>query len=494
MMDAIVRWSVWPAVAGASAVGTHLALREGWTGDSIIPVVFLSTATVLAGLERAFPHEARWNQEDHELHHDVVFTLFGSGLGGAVGQLLVLTVGFCVARLLTGIVDAPAWPRAWPLPLQIALTLIVADLGAYAGHRAFHRWPGAWPFHAVHHAVRRLSWINSGRVHPVDAAFMIVCSLPLLLVLGAPPEMMTWLGVATTVIGLLSHCNVDMSCGALDWIFNTPSVHRWHHAPEPEVGDVNFGENTMIWDLVFGTHSRRAERPPVDVGTSTPVPRELLAQLSWPLQQASRGRLVRRAGLSLLALSVGLSAAPALAERHENAAEVVNRLHATLLDNLHRSEELGYAGRLAAVEQVLPETFDLRFMASRSVGPQWRDWTDAEKTRWVDLFGRVTAANYARLFRNSGTASFRTLETEPVDSTAIVWTELHENGDPPTELGYRMRRTVGGWRIIDVYVDGGLSELSIRRSQYVAELARAGYAGLVAAAEKKLAGLAKDPS
>ena len=30
-------------------------------------------------------------------------------------------------------------------------------------------------------------------------------------------------------IGMLSHCNVDMRCGALSLVFNTPKCHRWHH-------------------------------------------------------------------------------------------------------------------------------------------------------------------------------------------------------------------------------------------------------------------------
>ncbi|HCX67158.1 MAG TPA: sterol desaturase, partial [Rhodobiaceae bacterium] len=32
----------------------------------------------------------------------------------------------------------------------------------------------------------------------------------------------------TAVLGILTHCNIEMRCGPLNYVFNTPELHRWH--------------------------------------------------------------------------------------------------------------------------------------------------------------------------------------------------------------------------------------------------------------------------
>lgn len=68
-----------------------------------------------------------------------------------------------------------------------------SDFGAYWGHRAFHNVSWLWLYHAVHHSVPRLWYLNTGRIHPVDSALMMVCSMVPLYVLGAPDDMVVWL-------------------------------------------------------------------------------------------------------------------------------------------------------------------------------------------------------------------------------------------------------------------------------------------------------------
>jgi sterol desaturase/sphingolipid hydroxylase (fatty acid hydroxylase superfamily) len=56
-----------------------------------------------------------------------------------------------------------------------------------------------------------------------------------------------------------------------DWVINTPSAHRVHHASNPEYVDKNFGGVLMIWDHLFGTY--RAELPNVKIRFGLSHPR-----------------------------------------------------------------------------------------------------------------------------------------------------------------------------------------------------------------------------
>lgn len=270
-------------LAAACFAETLVGLRAGIPGEIVVAIVYLSLAATIAVLERAFPHEPVWNESDGEVGHDLVFTVFGSGVTGAVVQSALVAGLAGIAARLAQRVGHPLWPSHWPLVLQVVLTVVLADLGAYWAHRLCHERAWLWRFHVIHHSVRRLWWLNTGRIHPVDVAVTFVLSTPILIVLGAPADMMVWLAATTTIVGLLSHCNVEIAAGFLDRVFNTPGVHRWHHSRQRRESDRNFGENTMIWDLVFSTYFMPARRPPREIGTETRVPASIAGQLLIPL-------------------------------------------------------------------------------------------------------------------------------------------------------------------------------------------------------------------
>jgi sterol desaturase/sphingolipid hydroxylase (fatty acid hydroxylase superfamily) len=43
--------------------------------------------------------------------------------------------------------------------------------------------------------------------------------------------------------------------GPLRWLLATNEVHRFHHQKEAQVGDVNFGLFTTLWDHLLGTYA-----------------------------------------------------------------------------------------------------------------------------------------------------------------------------------------------------------------------------------------------
>ncbi len=49
--------------------------------------------------------------------------------------------------------------------------------------------------------------------------------------------------------------------GVWDWIFNTPSNHRVHHASNPEYIDKNLGGILMLYDHLFGTYQKETVPP-----------------------------------------------------------------------------------------------------------------------------------------------------------------------------------------------------------------------------------------
>lgn len=199
--------------------------------------------------------------------------------------------------------------------------------------------------------------------------------------------------------------------------------------------------------------------------------------------------------LALLATLPLFASAVALAEDEvpetgapqASARELVDRLHATLYDVMKAAETLGYAGRYAKLEPVVSEVFDLDFMAQKSVGRHWKTATPEAQTRLLDAFRRYTMANYAGRFTGWSGQEFTTHGEEPsARGTMLVRTTLHDPTDEDVKLDYRLRSTDAGWRIVDIYFNGTVSELALRRSEYSSLIKREGFDALLVALDERI--------
>lgn len=279
-------WLLWPVLYGLGLLGSHWALASA-RPLLAFNAVYLSLVAVIAVLERLMPFERLWLEDDGETAANLAHTVFTKGLV-QIGAALAASLGMATAVVVQPAV-APAsglWPAAWLLPAQVVLGLVVAELGLYLAHRIAHEWPLFWRFHALHHSVRRLWVVNTGRFHIVDTCFKAILGRIPLYFLGAPLAVFLWISAVTAVTGLLTHCNIVLRTGPLDWVFSTPGLHRWHHSRRLEEGNRNYGENLVLWDLLFGTYYNPARRPPADIGIHGRIAAGFFAQLAQPFRRS----------------------------------------------------------------------------------------------------------------------------------------------------------------------------------------------------------------
>jgi len=187
------------------------------------------------------------------------------------------------------------------------------------------------------------------------------------------------------------------------------------------------------------------------------------------------------------------AAPPAAAEpvaADDAPAHQVEVLNETLLRVMKEAKELGYEGRYELLAPVVDRTFDLRFMGEKAAGRHWNDLSAQEQQRWLDAFRRFTIANYAGRFDGYTGQSFEMLETQDAShDTVVVSTKLINPVEDDVQLNYRMRKTDAGWRIIDVYLQGSVSELALRRAEYGSALDREGVDQVIESIEHKIADL-----
>jgi len=282
----VFSWTVFPIVLGAGVAAGIWMIESGATPWQIIPPINVTAFLLILVLERIFPYQQRWLHSTGDLKVDIGIAL----IDGAWLELIrpfVLAAGVVLAGWLSATLGARLWPTGWPLLAQLLLALVFAEFFKYWVHRWEHEHEWLWRIHAMHHSVPRLYWLNAARFHPLDIGLdTLVGAVPLAMV-GCPESVIALFFLTAAIHGFFQHANLRIRCGPLNWLFSMAELHRWHHAPVTAEANHNYGQNLIVWDIVFGTRWLPADRePPVDVGLEDwpGFPKGLLGQLASPFR------------------------------------------------------------------------------------------------------------------------------------------------------------------------------------------------------------------
>ena len=247
-----MRYGAYPFVL-ALGLALHYVLLTNQFGlyvATYLPVIV--GAVAVTGLEWKYPYRRQWRPNTQELAQDALYMAL---LQGVLPKLLVVLVTLMFAQLLgvREMVIEGWWPTHWPVPLQALLMMVLADGLRYWLHRWAHEWEPLWRFHAVHHSPHKLYWLNVGRFHPVDKGLQVFLDTLPFVLLGVQEEVLGLYIACYAINGFFQHCNIDVRMGILNYIISGPELHRWHHSILKAESNHNYGNNLIIWDLLFGT-------------------------------------------------------------------------------------------------------------------------------------------------------------------------------------------------------------------------------------------------
>ena len=189
------------------------------------------------------------------------FVRRGADLLG-LGALAPLPVLAQAHRLATIRMDSVA---AW-----LGLYLLV-EFVYYWHHRLTHRVRWFWATHSVHHSSNELTLASALRLGWTGRLGGAAAFFASLIWIGFPPQAVFGLVAAGLLWQFWLHADWLPRLGPLEWVLNTPTHHRVHHASNPEYLDCNYGSSLIVFDRLFGTFV--ALRPDIEIryGLTKPV-------------------------------------------------------------------------------------------------------------------------------------------------------------------------------------------------------------------------------
>lgn len=176
------------------------------------------------------------------------------------------------------------------------------------------------------------------------------------------------------------------------------------------------------------------------------------------------------------------------AENETPAIEIVEQLHAVLLNNMKNSKTLGLQGRYDALSPLIDQSFDFPLIAKVILSHHWDALNNADQTLFIETLTDLTKTTYAARFDEYTDETFNTVGTETLrKSRLLIRTEIQSTEEDLVSLNYLVHPVGDAWKIISV-IANGVNDLSLKRAEYSTIIREHGFPSLIDQINKKIEG------
>ncbi len=184
------------------------------------------------------------------------------------------------------------------------------------------------------------------------------------------------------------------------------------------------------------------------------------------------------AGIAVVTAMALLGSLPLRAQTPSAAAAHIQTYYQEMMPTIQQAGRLSVRERDRRFAPAITAAFDLATMTRLAVGPAWKSFSAEQQAAVQDAFARFIVADYASQISNySGERFVVDPQTSPESRGGgeIVKTRLLQPGGRTVNINYLVRRG----RVIDVYLNGTISDLTTRRDEFASIIASGGADGLI---------------
>ena len=170
---------------------------------------------------------------------------------------------------------------------------------------------------------------------------------------------------------------------------------------------------------------------------------------------------------------LSLAVIPSPAEADSAAARRIEAYYQQLMPTLRQAGQLSVRERDRRFTPAITSTFDIGTMTRLATGPAWSSFSGAQQAAVREAFARFLVADYAHQVTDYSGESFVVdpqTSAETRGGGEVVRTKLLQPGGRTVQINYLVR----GGRVIDVYLNGTISDLATRRDEFASILAGGG--------------------
>ena len=142
-------------------------------------------------------------------------------------------------------------------------------------------------------------------------------------------------------------------------------------------------------------------------------------------------------------------------------SQTLELLHDTL-KKIHRSKV-----DINKMQKIISDTYDVERMLFLIIRESWKISEDKPRANLKKVFEEYIAKNYIRRFSSIKKLEFDKLNIKKVGNNYLMAkTKLIINSNDEVALSYLLNQTNKNWKIFDVLIDGSISEIATKKSEF----------------------------
>ena len=154
----------------------------------------------------------------------------------------------------------------------------------------------------------------------------------------------------------------------------------------------------------------------------------------------------------------------------------VNELHESLIKISNKTIN---SDNIALIDDVVKNSYDLEKMGKIIIGVDWKQIDTNTQKEFINVFKRFISVNYFRRFNKINELDFehQTVKVigEKFKLARVILTADNEKLKIDYLLGFKNEK----WKIFDVLIDGSISEVATKKSDFKKIIKEEGVSGLV---------------
>ncbi len=182
---------------------------------------------------------------------------------------------------------------------------------------------------------------------------------------------------------------------------------------------------------------------------------------------------------------------PGAATAQEGPAAPIAALNEALRQVMQAGRGTPFAARAATLRPAVERAFDLPAILAASVGPRFAGFAAAAKAELLEAFTVFTVATWVGNFDTYAGERFELApEMRALGKDQVVTSRIVPASGEATRLDYVMRQGPGGWKAVDILLNGTISRVAVQRSDFRSLVAGGDPAPLLASLRSRAASLA----
>ena len=162
------------------------------------------------------------------------------------------------------------------------------------------------------------------------------------------------------------------------------------------------------------------------------------------------------------------------------------------LDKLHKtikeiSEKKVDKNNMNYISQIVSDTYDIKKMSKIILGNSWTLSNPSERERFIKVFNSYISSNYIDRFQNKKEFDYQYRGIDSLgENYRIAYTIFKFGKKERLKINYMLIKNQNKWLIFDILLNGSISEIATKKSEFKETLSNGGINSLISLISKKL--------